>query len=224
MDDYYSKHLSAERLRLCYEIAPPRVVQYLNAEIDFVLNKIKPSDKVLELGCGYGRILLKLAAKAKTVVGIDNSGESILLAKDILKDFKNCQVFEMDDKKLDFPDNYFDKVLCLQNGLSAFKLNKRNLIKETLRVTRIGGSSFFSSYSNNFWEDRLGWFRLQVECGLLGEIDEDKTKDGVIICKDGFRATTITEGKFRNFCEKLNLIPKITEVDKSSIFWEIIKN
>ena len=223
MDDYYSKNLSAERLRLCYDIAPPRVVQYLNSEIDFVLNKIKPSDKILELGCGYGRILLKLTEKAKTVVGIDNSLESILLAKEIIKDFNNCQVFEMDAKKLNFANNYFDKVLCLQNGLSAFKLNKRNLIKESLRVTHIGGSAFFSSYSNNFWEDRLGWFRLQVECGLLGEIDEDKTKDGVIVCKDGFKATTITEGKFRDLCNKLNLIPKITEVDNSSIFYEIIK-
>ena len=223
MDDYYSKNLSAERLKMCYEIAHPRVVQYLNAEIDFVLNKIRPSDKILELGCGYGRILLKLAKKVKTVIGIDNSRESIQLAKETLKDFKNCEVLEMDAKKLEFPDNYFDKVLCLQNGLSEFKLNKRKLIKETLRVTRIGGSAFFSSYSNNFWNHRLGWFRLQVECGLLGEIDEDKTKDGVIVCKDGFRATTITEDKFNYLCNKLNLVPKITEVDNSSIFFEIIK-
>lgn len=223
MDDYYSKNLSGERLRLCYEIAPPRVVQYLNAEINFVLDKIKPSDKVLELGCGYGRILLKLADKVKKVVGIDNSHESIQLAKELLKDFKNCQVFEMDAKKLDFLDNYFDKVLCLQNGLSAFKLNKRILIKETLRVTSIGGSAFFSSYSEKFWRDRLGWFRLQAECGLLGEIDEAKTKNGVIVCKDGFRATTINESKFSYLCSKLDLIPKITEVDNSSIFCEIIK-
>ena len=223
MDDYYSKNLSAERLKLCYDIAPPRVVQYLNAEIDFVLSKIKPSDKILELGCGYGRILLKLAKKAKTVIGIDNSRVSIQLAKETLKDFKNCEVLEMDAKKLEFPDNYFDKVLCLQNGLSAFKLNKRKFIKETLRVTRNGGSAFFSSYSNNFWNDRIGWFRLQVEYGLLGEIDEDKTKDGGIVCKDGFRATTITEDKFNYLCNKLNLVPKITEVDNSSIFFEIIK-
>ena len=81
LDDYYSKNLSGDRLKLCYEIAPPRVIQYLNAEIDFVLNKIKPSDKVLELGCGYGRILLKLIENAKTVVGIDSSRESIQLTK-----------------------------------------------------------------------------------------------------------------------------------------------
>ena len=129
----------------------------------------------------------------------------------------------MDAKKLDFPVNYFDKVLCIQNGLSAFKLNKRDLIKETLRVTCKNGSAFFSSYSNNFWENRLEWFRLQVEYGLLGEIDENNTKDGVIVCKDGFEATTITKNEFSSLCKELNLIPKINEVDKSSIFCEIIK-
>ena len=223
MDEYYSKNLSAERLKLCYDIATPRVKQYLIAEIDFVLDKTKPSDKVLELGCGYGRILMELDKKAKTVVGIDNSGDNIQMAKDILKDITNCQVYEMDAGKLDFSDGSFDKVLCIQNGLSAFKLDKLELMKEALRVTRKEGAAFFSSYSNNFWEDRLEWFRLQSSHELLGEIDEDKTKDGVIVCKDGFTASTITPDKFIALAKELNVIPIITEVDGSSMFCEIIK-
>ena len=223
MDDYYSKNLSAERLKLCYDIATPRVKQYLNAEIDFVLGKIKPSDKVLELGCGYGRVLVELAKKAKAVVGIDNSYDNIRMAKDILKDIKNCQVYEMNAGKLNFPDGSFDKVLCIQNGLSAFKLGKLELMKEALRVTRNCGTAFFSSYSNSFWDDRLEWFRLQAEKGLLGAIDEDKTKEGVIVCKDGFTAYTITPDEFISLAKELNVTLKITVVDSSSIFCEIIK-
>lgn len=34
-DCYYSQKLSAEKLRLCYEIAPQRVKQYLESEIAF---------------------------------------------------------------------------------------------------------------------------------------------------------------------------------------------
>ena len=41
---YYSDKLSAEKLRQCYQIAPLRVKQYFNAEIQYVLDKIKPSD------------------------------------------------------------------------------------------------------------------------------------------------------------------------------------
>ncbi len=49
MDYYYSKKLSAERLRRCYDIAPQRIRQYMKAEVEYVLSKIKKEDKVLDL-------------------------------------------------------------------------------------------------------------------------------------------------------------------------------
>ena len=52
MTDYYTAQLSAERLKRCYDIAPPRIVRYLEAELDFVAGRIRPFDTVLELGCG----------------------------------------------------------------------------------------------------------------------------------------------------------------------------
>lgn len=42
MPDYYADKLSARRLQRCYEIGPPRVQQYLEAELNYVLEKIKP--------------------------------------------------------------------------------------------------------------------------------------------------------------------------------------
>ena len=64
MSGYYSQKLSAVRLKQVYDIAPPRVRQYLDAEVNHVLEKMHPGDLVIELGCGYGRILPKLAEKA----------------------------------------------------------------------------------------------------------------------------------------------------------------
>ncbi|MCK5302998.1 MAG: methyltransferase domain-containing protein, partial [Candidatus Thorarchaeota archaeon] len=81
LSQYYSDSLSAERLRRCYEIAPPRVARYLEAEIEHVLAKIKSSDTVLELGCGYGRVIGRLLGKARKVVGIDTSKASLEQAK-----------------------------------------------------------------------------------------------------------------------------------------------
>ena len=52
MSDYYSRQLSGERLRLCYEIAPPRVRRYLEAEIEFLRGLLEPRLRVLEPGCG----------------------------------------------------------------------------------------------------------------------------------------------------------------------------
>jgi len=89
---YYSEKLSAHRLRRCYEIASPRVQQYLRAEIEQVMKKIQPGDNVLEPGCGYGRVLESLCSKAHDVYGIDNSIYSLRLAKETLKDLSNCHL------------------------------------------------------------------------------------------------------------------------------------
>jgi 2-polyprenyl-6-hydroxyphenyl methylase/3-demethylubiquinone-9 3-methyltransferase len=221
MDSYYAQKLSAERLRLCYEIAPPRIKKYLEAEIEFVLGKIKSSDLVLELGCGYGRVLRKILKKARTVVGIDNSDASVRLGQEEIGEVSSCHILEMDAVNLGFKQGQFNVVVCIQNGLSAFQADERRLIEEAIRVTRSGGTVLFSSYSERFWNDRLGWFRLQSKLGLIGEIDEAATGNGVIVCKDGFRARTVSPDEFFKLAASLNIDPVFTEVDGSSTFYEI---
>lgn len=221
MRGYYSQKLSAERLKLCYEIAPPRVRRYLEAEIEFVPDRIEPSALVLELGCGYGRVLKKLVAKAKAVVGIDTSHDSLLLAREMIGDRPFCHLFEMNAIELGFHNGQFDMVICIQNGISAFRVDQGKLIEEAMRVTRSGKKVLFSSYSERFWEDRIEWFRIQSDHGLIGEIDYDATGDGVIVCKDGFRASTVGPDDFISLTSDFDMVPTITEVDDSSIFCEI---
>ena len=110
-----------------------------------------------------------------------------------------------------------DAVLCIQNGISAFKTDPLELIRESMRVTRPEGVCIFTSYSDKFWKPRLDWFRLQSEEGLLGEIDWDATQNGVIVCKDGFRATTYRPEDFRKFADIIGVESNIVEIDGSSI-------
>ena len=221
MSGYYCQTLSAERLRLCYELAPPRVQRYLQAEIDFALGRIAPTDAVLEMGCGYGRVLAQLIDRARLIVGIDTSRESLRLAREMIGDSLSCRLHEMDAAAMSFPDHSFNVVLCIQNGISAFGVDRRTLFQEAIRVTAPGGMVLFSSYSPRFWDDRLAWFRIQSEHGLLGEIDEDATGDGIIVCKDGFRATTVSDDEFLALCAECGVEGRITEVADSSIFCEI---
>jgi len=204
-----------------YEIAPPRVKQYLQAEINFVLQRIKPTDRVLELGCGYGRVLKRLIEKAATVVGIDTSKDNVRLAKEIIGDTESCQIFIMNAIDLKFDNCEFDKVICIQNGISAFHVDPHELLAEAVRVTRAGGTLLLSSYSDKFWEHRLHWFKQQAEHHLIGEIDEVATGNGVIICKDGFSATTFTAEDFLTLAANFFVTAKIHEVDESSLCCEI---
>ncbi|MGA2790827.1 MAG: class I SAM-dependent methyltransferase [Candidatus Bathyarchaeia archaeon] len=222
MSAYYSHKLSATRLKQVYEIAPIRVRQYLDAEVNHVLEKIRPGDLVVELGCGYGRIIPRLAAKAGWVVGIDTSGGSLEYAREAL-DIPNCALSRMNAVKLAFYDGAFDCVICIQNGISAFHVDQQALVSESVRVAKAGATVLFSSYSERFWKDRLEWFELQSKAGLVGEIDYEKTTDGVIVCKDGFTATTMSSDHFLALTAQLDADVRIVEVDESSLFCEIVR-
>ncbi|MFQ5629752.1 MAG: class I SAM-dependent methyltransferase [bacterium] len=193
----------------------------MNAEIDFVLERIKPEDRVLELGCGYGRVLKSILKKAETVVGIDTSRESLAMAKAYLGYAKSCRLVEMDAVDLRFENHEFDLVFCIQNGISVFHVDPHRLFQEAIRVTRPGGRVLFSSYSEKFWQHRLHWFRLQAQEGLVGEIDEQATGNGVIVCKDGFTATTVSVEEFLALAAAFQVEAKIYEIDDSSLFCEM---
>ena len=221
MSDYYRQKLSATRLKQAYDMAPPRTRQYLEAEVSHVLDKIGADDTVLDLGCGYGRILPSLAQKARRVIGIDISLDSLLLGQELLVDIANCFLFQMDALQLAFSDNSLDVVVCIQNGISAFHVDQHSLIEESIRVVKPGGLALFSSYSEKFWDERLDWFRRQSEAGLLGEIDLEKSRDGLIVCRDGFTATTVGPELFQALTADIAADVIIAEVDESSLFCEI---
>jgi len=220
---YYRAQLSAERLRRCYELAPQRVRQYLDAELEHVLRRVQALEgaSVLELGCGYGRVLVRLAQTARWVVGIDTSIESLVLAREATAGYGGCELSVMDASALGFRAGAFDVVVCIQNGICAFRVDPQTLLREALRVTRPGGRLLLSSYAEAFWPHRLRWFELQAEEGLVGELDYSATTRGEIVCKDGFRSATFGVNEFTRLCAELGVPSTIVEVDGSSVCCEM---
>lgn len=222
-ENYYAQNLNAQKLYHVYETKCPRVRQYFKSEISFVRNYLQGTERVLELGAGYGRIVKELAPSCKSIVGIDISKDNVDFGKEYLNDAPNAHLMVMDAHNLHFQE-LFDVVLCLQNGLSAMKVEPIEFVKKVMGLLLNGGRAFFSSYSAKFWDHRLAWFQEQSEKGLLGEIDIEKTKDGVIICKDGFRATTHSPEDMDRFGKASGFAYEVIEVDESSIFLIVTKN
>ncbi|MBU1495154.1 MAG: class I SAM-dependent methyltransferase [Actinobacteria bacterium] len=222
MREYYLERLSGERLRQCYELAHPRLKQYLEAEIKFVLRQLESSDTVLELGCGYGRVTARLTEVAKRAVGIDNAPASIELACHLFGANSRCEFCEMDALNLAFDELTFDKVVCAQNGICAFGVDRESLFRQALRVARPGGRLVFSTYAAGFWEERLRWFETQAAAGLVGAIDYARTGNGEIVCMDGFRTGLLSPNSFQSLCCELGLKAEVTEVDGSSVFCTIV--
>jgi 2-polyprenyl-6-hydroxyphenyl methylase/3-demethylubiquinone-9 3-methyltransferase len=222
MKDYYKKKLAADRLLNCYEIAPPKVKAYLEAEIAYVLQRTSPFQTALELGCGYGRVLKRVADNVGVAFGIDTSLESLRFAQNFMEGSGKVRLLLMDATQMGFPDRRFDLTFCIQNGICAFAVDRQRLFAEALRVTRSGGTVLFSTYSDRFWKERLEWFEIQAAHGLVGEIDHEATREGVIVCKDGFRATTLDADGFQALSAAYGLAPRIVEVNASSLFYEVV--
>lgn len=80
-------------------------------EIRVLAGSVKPGAKVLDVGCGNGRLLEVLLDKSVDYLGIDSSSSLIALAKNNYPQF----VFQINDildlSKL--PNDYYDEIFCL---------------------------------------------------------------------------------------------------------------
>jgi len=222
--NYYAKTLNAKKLYEVYQTKYPRVKKYFTEEIAFVMNQLHGTERMLELGAGYGRIMKELAIHCKLIVGIDISEDNVTFGKEYLSD-THAKLIVMDAHQIN-PERFemsFDVVLCLQNALSAMKVEPFSYVEKIMDLLSPNGRAFISSYSEKFWPHRLDWFLEQAEKGLLGEIDLEQTKAGTIVGKDGFRAVTYTVEQLREIGKSSGYPYKVQEVDESSIFLIITK-
>lgn len=211
---YYARSLSGERLRRCYALASPEVQDYLRGENERLLASAGEAGRVLELGCGYGRILSALAGSTGFVAGIDTALASLALAR-----VGGERVAAMNAARLGFAAGSFDLVACLQNGIAVFGVDRDELVGEAVRVLRPGGKVLLSSYSPAFWPHRLQWFERQSALGLVGPIDRDATRPGRIVCRDGFVSATVSADELASLASRFGLY-EITD-DGRSVFCEI---
>jgi len=214
--------MNAANLEEVYRTRLPRVRRYLEAEIGFARSFLSGRERVLELGAGYGRIMKELAPFTASIVGVELSEASVAFGKEYLKDVPNAELKGMDAHHLNLAAE-FDIVLCLQNGLSAMKGDPLNLMRQALSVLLPGGRALFSSYSPKFWEHRLTWFQEQEEKGLIGEIDPERTKNGIIVCRDGFEARTFSLEDLEALGNAIGCDCFSEEVDASSVFLVVTK-
>ncbi|UCB47091.1 MAG: class I SAM-dependent methyltransferase [Spirochaetota bacterium] len=99
-----------------------------------------PSDKrIIDIACGTGAFLFKLASKSKHVIGIDHSESMINLAsKWRAKRLVNNVDFILDEEKrlTVFPNNSFD-IATLSMALHQFSREiGLNVLRESIRISK----------------------------------------------------------------------------------------
>ena len=102
----------------------------------------EPADDVLDIGCGGGAALGRLAESVTqgTLTGVDYSGVSVQTAitnNRAAVDAGRMKIVEGSVEALPFPDNAFDRILTVESFY--FWPNPAENLKEVLRVLRPGG-------------------------------------------------------------------------------------
>lgn len=110
------------------------------------LLEVKSYNSVLDVGCGDGYFAKKIPDTIYT--GIDISGKMIKIAEK--KKITNATFIAMSSDNLDFHDNVFDKVVCMEvlEHLSICELEET--IKELYRVIRPDGQLIVTVPSINY--------------------------------------------------------------------------
>ena len=110
---------------------------------------IKTDDIVLDVGCGGGININRMAEKAKKVYGVDYSIESVKLSREVNRDLigqGKVEVLEGDVQSLPFEDNTFDIITAFETVY--FWPNIEKSFGEVKRVLKTGGTFMMGMESN----------------------------------------------------------------------------
>lgn len=143
----------------------PQVSKILGGEPSRFNKIIKDKDpkkmRVLEIGCGVGRVLVSMSKTFGEIIGVDISNKMIYNARKNLKSHPNCKVYENNGLDLSlFPENHFDfcySVITFQHVPK--KEIVLNYVKEVARVLKpfcifrfqIHGDTDFKPPEFNTW-------------------------------------------------------------------------
>ena len=107
---------------------------YIPEDMTMLSKYANKGDKILDLGCGNGRLIGLFEGKGIEYIGVDNSKKMIEIAR---AKYPQGKFLVIPDLNLPFPDSSFDKVYCLavfhHIPSDEFRLQFLNEIKKILK-------------------------------------------------------------------------------------------
>ena len=138
-------------------------------EFGFIRDYIKNGDKILDIGCGNGRLLELLKDKRIDYIGIDNSEELIRIAKNR---YPQNKFLMADALNLPFAENSFDKIFSVAvfHHIPSKELRSQ-FLKEARRVLKPEGFLILAVW--NLWKG-YNSLKLLVKYTILKFLDKSK--------------------------------------------------
>ena len=114
------------------------------------------AERILELGCGYGRLVEALAESGRRITGLDQDEHLLDLARQIDSNGAEITWLQGDMCSLDIPER-FDRILLAFNTFYCLpEERKKALFRRVYRHLRPGGLFVMDAYAVPR-SDKVGW-------------------------------------------------------------------
>jgi SAM-dependent methyltransferase len=136
---------------------------------------IGPNDRVLELGCGIGRIGRELAPRCRHWTGVDISENMIAYAGQRMAELENVTFHQLQRSSLEMlEDDSIDKAYSIAVFCHMDKEDLYLYMQELNRVVRPGGAIFVETWN---LAHPIGWRRWAYEPLVWSRADQSRRKD-----------------------------------------------
>lgn len=150
------------------------VKQFQSAEKRYLVERVSPASRVIDIGCGPGEHIASILDKRCEIIAVDFVQEMIDIAKERVG---NSVGFICDDiTNLSFPQNYFDYGVCY-----CTLPNQKGYQEIFDQISFYSRSLIISVYE---WERRLEVAEFYAMNGLHPQVDESRR---TILLREGMR-------------------------------------
>ncbi len=197
----------------CYCNAPEVIRRGLVAELKLIHSTARPG-RILEAGCGSGRVLKELRRPDRQIFGFDLVLGYLEEAREKGMD---AELVAARGGSIPFRDGVFDAVFCVQNTLGMVGEEKPAMLREMRRVAQKGAPMLIVVYAESSVRSRLEWYDRLAAKGLMGPIDESQSSDEVLATADGHRSETFTRERLATLLADAGLTAPIEPL--GGIYW-----
>lgn len=137
------------------------------ADVAFCERAFPAPGRLLDLGCGTGRLCLHFAAKGYDCVGVDLSDEMLAQARELTTGINPVARITLAKvnivERIELPDAVFDYAACLFSTLGMVRgaTHRAKVVANAFRLLKPGGR--FVLHAHNRFFRGLGWKRVMSQ-------------------------------------------------------------